>query len=169
MKYLIEIDGESIELDLTVSDAGAAVRLEETELTAELASVAPGGPHSLLLDGESYEGYVQPVEDGYRIILNGQVFQVSVEEAARARLHGLAGGGGRHEGGVTNIPAPMPGLVVGVPVEVGQAVKRGETVVILQAMKMENELRAPRDGTIKEIHAQAGDTVAQGQVLVTLE
>lgn len=168
MRYLIEIDGESVELDVTDTEAGAAVRLGEEDLAAELASVGPAGPYSLLLDGESYEGYIQPVEDGYRIILNGQVFQVGVEEAARARLHGLAGGGSKHEG-ATNVAAPMPGLVIGVPVEVGQAVKRGETVVILQAMKMENELRAPRDGTIKEIHAKPGATVAQGQVLVTLE
>ncbi|HEX2173301.1 MAG TPA: biotin/lipoyl-containing protein [Dehalococcoidia bacterium] len=168
MKYLIELDDRSIELDITEGEGGPIVRLEDRELAVHLASVGPTGPYSLLLDDASYEGYVESTEGGYRVILGGQVFQMTVEEAARARLHGLAGAGAKHEG-VTIVAAPMPGLVIGVPVEVGQTVKRGETVVILQAMKMENELRTPRDGTIKEILAQPGDTVAQGQPLVTLE
>ena len=63
----------------------------------------------------------------------------------------------------------MPGLVVAIPVEVGQAVKRGERLVVLQAMKMENELTSPRDGRIAAVHAEEAQTVEQGFVLVTLE
>ncbi len=168
MKYLIAIDDQSIELDVTDEAGGAVVRHEDRELRVDLATVGSTGPYSLLLGDRSYEGYVELVEGGYRVILGGQVFLIAVEEAARARLHGLAGASHHHEG-PTAVAAPMPGLVIGLPVAVGQAVKRGETVVILQAMKMENELRAPRDGTVKEIKVSTGETVAMGQALLTLE
>ena len=168
MKYLTAIDEESIELDITDEAGGTIVRHEDEELRVNVASVGPTGPYSLLLDDRSYEGYVEVVEGGFRVILGGQVFHITVEEAARARLHGLAGASHHHEG-PTAVAAPMPGLVIGLPVTVGQSVKRGETVVILQAMKMENELRAPRDGTVKEIKVNAGDTVAMGQALLTLD
>ena len=168
MKYLIEIDGESIELEVSDDEVGSVVRYEDRELRVDLGRVGSTGPYSLLLDDRSYEGYVELVEGGYRVILGGQVFLIAVEEATRARLHGLAGASHHHEG-PTAVAAPMPGLVIGLPVAEGQTVRRGETVVILQAMKMENELRAPRDGTVKEIKVSTGETVAMGQALLTLE
>jgi biotin carboxyl carrier protein len=62
----------------------------------------------------------------------------------------------------------MPGLVIGVPVEIGSNVTQGQTVVVLEAMKMENDLAAPRAGTIKEIKVSKGQTVNQGDVLVVI-
>jgi biotin carboxyl carrier protein len=67
------------------------------------------------------------------------------------------------------IVAPMPGLVVRVEVEVGQHVKAGQGVVVVEAMKMENELKAPGDGVIAEIRAKTGETVEKGAVLLVLE
>ena len=64
--------------------------------------------------------------------------------------------------------APMPGLVVAVPVEEGQEVQKGEDLIILESMKMQNELKAPRDGTISRIRVGPGDSVDQNQVLLTL-
>ena len=63
----------------------------------------------------------------------------------------------------------MPGLIVSIPVAVDQVVKRGERLVVLQAMKMENELTSPRDGRVSAIHVAEAQTVEQGFVLVTLE
>jgi biotin carboxyl carrier protein len=63
----------------------------------------------------------------------------------------------------------MPGLVVNMLVVPGDSVSAGQTVVILEAMKMENDLPAPIDGTIKEVRVQKGDTVDNGQILVTIE
>lgn len=168
MKYLVEVDDQSFEVDILDEEGGPVVRLGDEELRVDLRGLGPTGPYSLLLADRSHEGYAEPVEGGYRVILGGQFFQVRVEEAARARLHGLAGAAHRREGPAA-VAAPMPGLVVSVLVEVGQAVKRGATVVILQAMKMENELRAPADGVVKEVSVSAGETVAQGQSLITLE
>lgn len=62
----------------------------------------------------------------------------------------------------------MPGLVIGVPIEPGATVTRGQTVIVLEAMKMENDLAAPRSGIIKEIKVNQGQTVNQGDILVTI-
>ena len=71
-------------------------------------------------------------------------------------------------GGELSIRSPMPGLIVRVPVQPGQAVAKGDTIVVLESMKMENELKAPRDGTVHMIHVTAGDNVEQNKVLVTI-
>jgi biotin carboxyl carrier protein len=71
--------------------------------------------------------------------------------------------------GELKVKAPMPGLVVDVSVEVGQEVEVGDNVVILESMKMENELKAPRAGLIKGISVQAGDSVEKNQTLVIIE
>lgn len=170
MKYHVQLDEQEFEFDVTVAgQAGRPVVHRDAEdLGIDFDGHEPLGPYSLLLNGVSHEGYVEFVEGEYRVLLDGHVFRVGVEESSRFRIQSVVGGG-QHRAGAANIAAPMPGLVIGIQVEVGQAVKRGETVVILQAMKMENELRTPRDGIIKEIQTHVGDTVAQGQVLVTLE
>jgi len=71
--------------------------------------------------------------------------------------------------GTTAIKAPLPGTINDIKVAVGQAVKKGQTVVILEAMKMENNIDAERDGKIAEIRVSKGDTVMEGAVLVTIE
>lgn len=168
MKYVVEVDDQTLELDVTADESGATIRHEDQELAGDVAGGGQAGSLSLILEGESYEAYLSFADGVYSVTLGGHVFRLSVEEAVRARLHGLAGGHKAHDG-PTTITAPMPGLVIGIPVEVGQSVKRGETVLILQAMKMENELRAPRDGTVASIQASPGQTVAQGQALLALE
>ena len=119
----------------------------------------------------------------YTITVNGTVYSVTVEEgastgaapvaaapvaaapapAAPAPAAAPAGA----QGSVT-VNAPMPGKILGVKASVGQAVKKGEVVVVLEAMKMENEIVAPQDGTIASINVAVGDSVDSGAVLATL-
>ncbi|HKZ68907.1 MAG TPA: acetyl-CoA carboxylase biotin carboxyl carrier protein subunit, partial [Anaerolineales bacterium] len=66
------------------------------------------------------------------------------------------------------LKAPMPGLVVSVPVSEGQAVKKGDIIVILESMKMQNELKSPRDGTVARVKVKGGDTVEQNQIMITV-
>jgi len=73
----------------------------------------------------------------------------------------------RHEGGA--LEAPMPGRVVAVRAEPGQHVKKGEELLVVEAMKMENALRAPRDGVVRAVHVSAGEMAAPGRALVELE
>ena len=119
----------------------------------------------------------------YTITVNGTVYSVTVEEgastgaapvaaapvaaapapAAPAPAAAPAGA----QGSVT-VNAPMPGKILGVKASVGQAVKKGDVVVVLEAMKMENEIVAPQDGTIASINVAVGDMVEPGATLATL-
>ena len=114
----------------------------------------------------------------YTITVNGNVYDVTVEEgastgapvaapkaAAPAPAPAAAPAGAA---GSVQVTAPMPGKVVAVKASVGQAVKKGEVVLVLEAMKMENDIVAPEDGTIASINVANGDAVESGAVLATL-
>jgi biotin carboxyl carrier protein len=94
--------------------------------------------------------------------------EVLVEDERAARLASYVRGLTRTSG-LEAIAAPMPGLVLSVSVELGQYVGSGQSLIVLQAMKMENELGSPRDGTVKAVNVQPGQAVDQGQVLIELE
>jgi biotin carboxyl carrier protein len=126
------------------------------------------GELALRVGGEVIRGLVGRRDGGLTVVVDGQTVDAVVLDERAARLASAAAGG-RSRASQTTIQAPMPGLVVAVPVEVGQDVTRGTTLVVLSAMKMQNELTAPADATVKEILVSAGQTVDQGQALVRLE
>ena len=120
----------------------------------------------------------------YTITVNGNVYEVTVEEgastgaapapraaasapkAAPAAPKAAAPAGGA--AGSVAVTAPMPGKILGVKLQAGAAVKRGQVILILEAMKMENEIVAPSDGTIATINVSVGDSVEAGATLATL-
>ena len=135
--------------------------------------VSAGGRYSLVISGRSYEVFARrlskPAENAgltYEVQFAGQRFEVQVEDEREKALAGSVKSA--HDAGEARVRAPMPGLVIGVPLEVGASVTRGQTVVVLEAMKMENDLAAPKAGTIKEIRVSKGQTVNQGDVLVVI-
>ena len=154
-KYIIEVneegrivvDGEVVEVDFS--------RIGETSLNL------------LLVNHESFEGLVEPHEDQWQVLFRGDLYEVNVADE-RTQLMRSRAGMAVPETGELPIKAPMPGLVVRIPVEVGQEVKKGDKVAILESMKMENELKAPRDGKVERVVAKSGDRVEQGQVLVVI-
>jgi biotin carboxyl carrier protein len=133
-----------------------------------------GGRFSLIIDGKSYEVFARRLPDQdengsevYEILLAGQRFEVQVEDEREKALAGSARS--KRDSGEAAIRAPMPGLVIGVPLEVGAKVTRGQTVVVLEAMKMENDLGSPIAGTLKEVKVSTGQTVNQGDVLAVIQ
>jgi pyruvate carboxylase subunit B len=135
--------------------------------------VSAGGRYSLIIEGNSYEVFARRIskadeKDGetYEIYVAGQRFEVKVEDERTKLLAGLVKSAAAT--GEAKVQAPMPGLVIGIPLEEGASVKQGQTVVVLEAMKMENDLAAPIAGIIKEIRVSKGQTVDQGQVLVVV-
>lgn len=120
----------------------------------------------------------------YTITVNGKAYAVTVEEGAAAAVAPVAAApvaaapapvaapapaaAPAGAAGSVEVTAPMPGKVVAVKASVGQAVKKGEVVLILEAMKMENDIVAPEDGTIASINVANGDSVESGAVLATL-
>lgn len=118
----------------------------------------------------------------YTITVNGTVYDVTVEEggagasaatpaaapkaAPKAAAPKAAAPAGAE--GAVKVNAPMPGKIISVKASAGQAVKKGDVILILEAMKMENEVVAPQDGTIAGINVAAGDSVEAGAVLASL-
>ena len=164
----IELDNTSIPLDWQ------KISTFPTDTTGKIMGHASGGQYSLILAGKSYQVFARrlpPVQgregQGYEIFLGGQRFEVFVEDERTRLLAGLAHT--RTANSAANIQAPMPGLVVNVLVQPGDTVSQNQTVVVLEAMKMENDLPAPTAGIVKEVRVSKGQTVDQGEVLVIVE
>ena len=109
---------------------------------------------------------VEPINDELSVLLRGRLYTARVMDERAGRIKQV-GGLGAATGEVT-IKSPMPGLIVAVPVSEGQAVHKGQTVIVLESMKMENELKAPRDGTVTSIKVAPRQSVEQHQPLVVL-
>jgi biotin carboxyl carrier protein len=109
----------------------------------------------------STRAFVATTNDLTWVCIDGEVFTIELEDAQHARRPRAASGEG--------LSAPMPATVIRVIAEPGREVKRGETLLLLEAMKMELPVRAPRDGKVKALHCQAGQLVQPGVPLVELE
>jgi biotin carboxyl carrier protein len=123
--------------------------------------------YSLVIDGKSYEAYVYEGEEELQVLLLGQQYPVQVQDEREKRLRSAAGGT-LGDSGEFNLKSPMPGLIVSVAAEPGQHVEKGAVLVILESMKMQNELKAPRAGTITRVKVKAGETVEQRQTLISI-
>jgi biotin carboxyl carrier protein len=119
---------------------------------------------SLLIGGRSHEVGLRATPRGYTITLDHEVVEVELEAAGRGALPRAKG-----EAGPLRVTAPMPGKLVRLLVEAGQAVEAGQGLVVVEAMKMENELRATRAGRVKELLAREGQAVETGALLVVVE
>jgi biotin carboxyl carrier protein len=124
--------------------------------------------YSLLLNGESYEAYVYPSEEEWQVMLVGRLFTAKVEDEREKRLK-LQAGGHVAERDEFVLKSPMPGLVVAVPVTEGQLVEKGDVLVILESMKMQNELKSPKAGTVARLRVKPGDSVEQRQKMLSVE
>jgi biotin carboxyl carrier protein len=123
--------------------------------------------YSLLINGHSYEAYIYPSDEGWQVLLLGRLYPAVVIDEREKRL--LESAGGRvMESAEYHLKAPMPGLIVSVPVSEGQKVEKGDVLVILESMKMQNELKAPRDGTVTRLRVKSGDNVEQKQTLLSV-
>ena len=123
--------------------------------------------YSLIVDNRSFEIEVDNSEDEYRVLVDGRNYHVHLVDERRVRV-----GGGQSDielQGRQKVSVPMPGKVIAVLVSEGDNVERGQGLVIVEAMKMENEVRSPTAGEVKEIKVKPGDAVEGGAVLVVVE
>jgi biotin carboxyl carrier protein len=164
MKYITTIAEREYEVEI-IDDR--TIRIGDRLLDVDFESVGGQPVYSLLVDGKSYEAYVHPAEDGWQVLLRGRLYPAKIEDERERRLRAAAGAAVA-ETGEYQLRAPMPGLVVAIPIEAGQPVKRGDVLLILESMKMQNELKAPRDGTVGRIRVKPTESVEQKQTLLTL-
>lgn len=164
MKYQTIVNGETF--DIEINEDGR-ILINDEERMIDFRELRKGELYSILLDHLSFEGVVEERNDLYHVLLDGDLYEVEVTDERSRRLAGAFMAFG-DAGGEISIRAPMPGLIVRISVEEGQAVQKGETVVILESMKMENELKSPREGTIHRINVAVGESVEQNKALVTI-
>jgi len=165
MRYAATVEGRTFIIEVTPE---GEVRIQDREHAVDLQSIDAASLYSLLIDNNSYEMLIEEREGGeYHVLLHGELYVVQVEDDFRHRMSRRrrvrAGPSGR-----VTIKAPMPGLVMDVLVGENQKVSTGDVLIILESMKMENEVRAPCDGRVNRVRVRPSDTVEKGQTLVVL-
>ncbi len=164
MKYVTTIDEREYEVEIIDENH---VRINATLFSVDFHSVSGQPVYSLLLDGRSYEAYVYPADSLWQVLLHGRSYPARVEDE-REKLIRSAAKSEISERSEFTLKAPMPGLVVAIPVVDGQAIKKGDLLLILESMKMQNELKASRPGMVTRLRVQIGETVEQHQPLLTI-
>ncbi len=162
MKYEVCISGKTHIVELERNGEGWQARLDDESGAADVVETAPN-TFSILLSGRSHEVYVTP-SSGAELQLQTGGFEFNAEvidpRSWRGRRHGGAEAEGRQQ-----IVAPMPGKVVRLLVKAGDRVEAGQGLFVVEAMKMQNEIRSPKSGTVERVLVAEGQAVNSGEVL----
>ena len=164
MKYIATIGEKAYTISIDGQDT---VMIDGRVIPIDMQASLDGTLHSLLIDGRSHAVRLQANEDCYRVQIGGEIYEVVVEDERTHRLAGVKSALGGQAGEVV-IKAPMPGVIVETAVAAGDVVTKGQTLVVLESMKMHNEFKAPKDGTIHALRVKKGDKVDKNAVMLTL-
>jgi len=164
VKLNLVINGSETEMEIVSPAPACHFRFAGRERCASVELPEPG-IYSVLLDGRSYDASVERTARALIVTVDGHRFEIEVRDPRRwSRGSGRAGGSGRE-----TLAAPMPGKIVRVLVAPGDAVGPGQGVVVVEAMKMQNEIKSPKKGTIQRILVSEGAAVNAGDVLAIVE
>jgi biotin carboxyl carrier protein len=164
-RVLVTLDGETLSVEVVPLDTPGRYRVRAGETWLDVDGPPAGFPGTLLIDGAAFRVDDVADEDGEVVVtLGGDAFRLRVEAPGRERDGGRAGRGAAGQ----RVTAPMPGRVVAVHVAVGDRVEADAPLVVLEAMKMENEFRATAPGTVTEVAVAAGQAVNAGDLLVVV-
>lgn len=168
MKLKAQIGENEHELSLTVANGAATAEIDGRRYELAVRQLSSGV--YLLIDGmKVFRCRVEPKRESrtsFEVALHGRAFDVTIVDPKRLRSGQTTGG---HGHGAAEIVSPMPGKVVRVLVEAGQHVEAGVGIVVVEAMKMQNEMKSPKAGVVVSINAEAGATVNAGDVLAVVE
>ncbi len=163
MKLKVELNGKAREIELLSPAPACRFRLDGADRTADVTMPEPG-LYSILLDGHSYDVQVERTPRHLIVVLRGHRFEIEVHDPRRWSRQAAGG----RSGDLERIAAPMPGKVVRVLAAPGDAVEPGQGILVVEAMKMQNELKATRAGRVISVTAREGATVTAGEVLATI-
>lgn len=168
MKLVADISGEKHDVD--VRREGNTVFAEIDGRRYEVEASEPEPNVFLLKSGNKiFEAFVSRANntaDPVMVHIGGREVEIAVSDPKRLRG---SGGGTDHAGGAAEIKTAMPGKVVRILVATGDTVQKGDGVIVVEAMKMQNEMKSPKDGVVKDLKVTEGDTVGAGDVLVVIE
>ncbi|MGE5323332.1 MAG: biotin/lipoyl-containing protein [Actinomycetota bacterium] len=165
MIYEVKVADKTHRVELLKSADGWRCKLDGMDLSLDAVSTQEG-VLSILMDGKSYEVKQENTGGESNIVVRGVRFPAQVRDPRSLRSRRGADTGGE---GPKKIVAPMPGKVVRILASVGASVEHGQGVIVIEAMKMQNELKAPKKGTVKKLNVTEGSAVEAGQPLAEVE
>jgi biotin carboxyl carrier protein len=165
VKLHMTINGVDCEMDVLAGPPDCRFQLGDEPLRQAQVETPEAGVYSVLMGGRSYDAYLEESGRFLVVTIDGYRFEVEARDPRGwSREDSLPGAGA-----VQVVAAPMPGKVVRVLVSLGDTVEAGQGLVVVEAMKMQNEMKAARPGRIATLPAREGATVTAGQVLATIE
>jgi biotin carboxyl carrier protein len=166
MKLLLTINGREEQIEILAPEPACRFRLGDGVAREANVESPQRGVFSVLLDGLSYDAYLEETPAGMVVVvIDGCRFEIEVRDPRRWSRKAAGRGGDA----VQSILSPMPGKVVRVLVAIGDVVEAGQGIVVVEAMKMQNEMKANRAGTVLTVPAKEGATVSAGELLATIE
>ena len=161
MKVIFDHPSQSIPVELIPNGSGRSYRIQVGEKTVEVEILqSSDGRLDLLIDGQRVTAYVSSDTARRWVTVNGQTFLLTKSSGTRQR------GGTHHAAG--ELSAPMPGQIRAVNVNEGDTVTKGQTLLLVEAMKMEIRIQSPQDGVVKKLFVKQGQTVEREQMLVEI-
>ena len=164
MKYITTVNDEEFIIEIEANDR---ILVNGDPYEVNFQHLPEADVLSLLLNHQSLEAVVEPRDNVWDVLTKGELYTVKVQDERAYRLAKARGVVG-DVAGEAPIKSPMPGLIVAVPVTPGQTVEKGDKIIILESMKMENELRAPKGGIVARVHVEPGASVEKDQVLAVI-
>jgi len=167
MKLHAKIDGEDHDIEIVEADGRVTARVRDREYVLDVTQPEPN-IFALRNGCKLVEVFVSPdtPAGAMKAAAGGHEFKIEITDPKRLRGSAVDA---EHAGGAAEIKTAMPGKVVRVLVEAGAKVKKGDGILVVEAMKMQNEMKAPKDGTVREIRVAEGETVNAGDVLARIE
>jgi len=164
VKLNLKVNGTPREIEILAPAPLCQFRVDGGSARSADIAIPGSGLYSILLDGRSYDVQVERTPQHFIVVINGHRFEIEVHDPRR-----WSGRSGQQGGAdIETIAAPMPGKVVRVLVKAGDTVVAGQGVAVVEAMKMQNEMKASRAGRVMTVTVQEGATVTAGEVLATI-
>jgi acetyl/propionyl-CoA carboxylase alpha subunit len=166
VKVWVTLEGREAEVTLRTEGGRLFLETQGRRIEADFVRLPDGEVYSLLVDGRSHVVRVTPSGEGLEVELHGRVIPVEVKHPLEKML--IAAGSARASTRGETVTAPMPGVVVALRVSAGDVVTAGQAVVVVEAMKMQNELAVAHDGVVSEVLVAERAAVSAGQPLIRL-
>jgi biotin carboxyl carrier protein len=166
MEYEVEVDGEKHRVRFVERDGELFAEHAAGKIPIRALTPLRQKAQTVHFNGESVRFGHHHTKEGTEIVLDGVVYRAQVRDIEHVRLSAVARR--KDGGGKTEVKAPMPGMVIAVAVEPGQEVQKNQSLLSLHAMKLENDIRSPREGVVEEILVKANDILEKGTVMIRL-